>query len=287
MIKSKIFQITLIILLALICVLFPTLKLVGDVYYSFAVYGVLIFVIILILLLRINIKYKVIIIAVLFYIYRNNFFLTTKAFYNIIKQGYIHKVANRKDDTILRKVVYNIYSNLNLKLNFNKLPNYPSIFVCNYCSDRLENFACILIPKDIAILMRDTLIKISKLHLLIKWPIYVKAKDSYEETKIQVMEHINAGRSVFSYVSKTPRLGPTHIQNMRSGMFKIAKELNLPVTPIVIDSIDMKFGAIPYQNFNLEIGDSFYVDDINQAVINTKKFYTERMKFFQETKYTT
>ncbi len=285
MIKSQIFQIIIIIILALICVLFPTLKLVGDVYYSFAIYGVLILASILILFIRLNIKYKLIILAVLFYFYRNNFFLTTKAFYNIINQGYIHKVANRKDDTILRKVVRNMYSNLNLKLNFSKLPNYPSIFVCNYCSDRLENFACILIPKDIAILMRDTLIKISKLHLLIKWPIYVKAKDSYEETKNQVLDHINAGRSVFSYVSKTPRLGPTYIQNMRSGMFKIAKELNLPVTPIVIDAIDMKFGSIPYQNFNIEIGDSFYVDDVNEDVINTRKFYTERMKYFQETKY--
>ena len=278
-------QIVLIIILALICVLFPTLKLVSDVYYSFAVYGVLIITIFIILLLHINLKYKILIITILFFIYRNNFFITTKGFHNIIIQGYIHKVENRKDDTILRKVVRNMYSNLNLQLNFYKLPNYPSIFVCNYCTDRLENFACILIPKDIAILMRDTLIKISKLHLLIKWPIYVKAKDSYEETKNQVIDHINSGRSVFSYVSKTPRLGPTHIQNMRSGMFKIAKELNLPVTPIVIDYIDMKFGAIPYQNFNLEIGDSFYVYDIKEAVINTRKFYNERMKYFKETKY--
>ena len=133
--------------------------------------------------------------------------------------------------------------------------------------------------------MRDTLKNISKLHKLIKWPIYTKAKNSYENTKNEVCNNIKEGRSVFSYVTKTPRLGPTYIQNIRTGMFKLAKELNVPVTLITIDYIDSTFGMIHSQNFNIEIGDTFMVDDVNESVYIAKKFFKDKMCKFTSEKY--
>ena len=276
----------LIFLLCLILSIVPSIKTIGDVYYSFVVYVILISIILFIIMIRMNIKIKLVIISLIMLLYKNNFFLTTNTFISILKEGYINKLENRKDNFVLQKIVYNMYSkNLRLKTDFSKNPNIPSIFVCNYCNDRLENLACILIPKNIVILMRDTLKKISKLHKLVKWAIYIKEKNSYDNTKKEIEEHIKEGRSIFSYVTKTPRLGPIHIENIRTGMFKLAKELNIPVTPIVIDYIDTTFGIINGQNFHITIGDTFYVDDPIKSAYETKKYFKKMMNKFTKLKY--
>jgi hypothetical protein len=264
----------------------PIVKMIGDVYYTFAVYGLLLVTIFLTSMLKLSLKIKTIIISILVILYKKNIFLTTETFYTIIKEGYINSLNDRKDDKIFRDIVYKMFNtHLKLKLNFSKLPNKPTIFVCNYCSDRLENLACILIPKNLAILMRDTLKKISKLHRLIKWPIYTKAKNSYENTKNEISKNIKEGRSIFAYVTKTPRLGPTYIQDIRSGMFKLAKELNIPVTLMSIDYIDSKMGMIQSQNFHIEIGETFMVNDINESVHIAKKYFKNTLKKFSLNKY--
>jgi len=276
----------LYILLLVIFTLIPSMKNLGDVYYSFSIFFIIFFVILFILLLKINIKLKVFLIITIIVIYKNTIYLVGGTFSTIFSKGYIENVNNRKDDSVFRKIVHNLFNNtFNLKFNFKKLPDKPSIFVCNYCSDRLENIACILIPKDMGILMLHTLKNISKLNKLIKWPVYTYKKDSYEKTKKEVIKHIKEGRSIFSYVSKTPRMGPTKIQNMRSGMFRLAKELNIPITLVAIDYIDINFGIIPYQNFNIVIGDTLYVDDVKDSVIIAKNFFKKMMIKFEKTKY--
>ena len=277
----------LIIVLSFIIILFCTLKTIGDVYYSFAVSGLVILTIILLLLFKINIKLKVALITCLLILYRNNLYLTIRFFSILIKEGYINKVQNRLNNDKFRDIVYNMFSTcVNLKLDFSRLPSKPSIIVCNYCWDRLENITCILIPKDIVILMRDTLIKISKLDKLIKWAIYTKEKGSYEDTKRDILEHTKEGRFIFSYISKHPKLGVTHIQGVRSGMFNLAKELNIPITLMVIDYIDTdSFGRIRNQNFNILVGDTFKVDNVNESVYRAKKFFKTNLIKFQKDKY--
>jgi hypothetical protein len=274
------------ILLGTVASIIPSIKMFGDVYYTFAVYTIILFIIFLILLCDFNIKIKLAVIFSILILYRKNIYMTSGTFYTIIKEGYFNSLHNRKDDKVLRDAVYKIFNkNLKLKLDFSKLPDKPTIIVCNYCTDRLENLACILIPKDIAILMRDTLKKISKLHRLIKWPIYTKEKNSYENTKKEVCKNIKEGRSVFSYITKTPRLGPTYIQNIRTGMFKLAKELNVPVTLIAIDYIDSTIGMIKSQNFNIVVGDTYDIVDINDSVYRAKKFFKDMLCKFAAEKY--
>lgn len=274
------------ILLGSIASIIPSIKMFGDVYYTFAVYTIILFIILLLLLCDFNIKIKLAVIFSILILYRKNIYMTSGTFYTIIKEGYFNSLHDRKDDKVLRDAVYKIFNkNLKLKFDFSKLPDKPTIIVCNYCTDRLENLACILIPKDIAILMRDTLKKISKLHRLIKWPIYTKEKNSYENTKKEVYKNIKEGRSVFSYITKTPRLGPTYIQNIRTGMFKLAKELNVPVTLIAIDYIDSTIGMIKSQNFNIVVGDTYDVVDINDSVYRAKKFFKDMLCKFASEKY--
>lgn len=269
-----------ILLCILLCFL-PILKTIGDVYYSFVVYLFIFLFILIILLIKIDIKLKIILISILCYVYKRNLILTTKTFRAIIKEGYINNVDHREDNSKLRDIVYDMFKNqLNLKLDFSKLPDKPSIIVCNYCTDRLENLPCILIPKDICILMRDT-----PLHKVLKWPIYIYEKNSYDNTKKEIIEHVNKGRSIFSYVTKPPKLGTKYIQGLRSGMFRLAKELGIPITLMAIDYIDTNIGIIPYQNFNILIGDTFIVDDVKISMYKARKFFSRSMRKFINTKY--
>jgi hypothetical protein len=105
-----------------------------------------------------------------------------------------------------------------------------------------------------------------------------KAFITYFETIIlnlrdKITKHINHGRSVFAYITKYPLDIPNVIHTVRTGIFSIAKELDIPITLVAIDFIDTKFHNIQKQNFHLEIGDTFKVDNIQQAVYNSRKYY--------------
>ena len=80
-------------------------------------------------------------------------------------------------------------------------------------------------------------------------------------------------------------LRPEYISKLRSGMFSIAKELNVSVTPVCVDYIDTYFGAITNQNFRIRVGDTFMIDDTNISIQKTKKFFKETMKEFKKRKY--
>lgn len=276
----------LIIILCLIVIITPSLQLITDFYYSFCTFIVLIFTVLSILFLKINIKIKFIQIFIILFIFKNNLLIIGKTLMKVFDAAYINTLSTRTDDSKLRDIVNSIYSpTLKIKTNFKKLPSYPSIIVCNYCNDRLENLSCILIPKNMAIMMRDGLKKTTKLHKLVKWPIFTQEKNSYDNSKKEIVEHIKEGRSIFTYITKYPRNIPNYIPKIRSGMFSIAKELDLPITLVAIDYIDIKFNIIQDQNFYIEIGDTFKVDNVQDSMYKARKFYTEKMNKFIKQKY--
>ena len=110
-------------------------------------------------------------------------------------------------------------------------------------------------------------------------------EDNYETTKQEILHNIKSGRHVFAYVSKPPKLRPDYISSVRTGLFSIAKQLNIPITLVCIDYIDTYFGAITKQNFRIRIGDTFMVDDVSSNVFKVKKFFKETMNEFIRRKY--
>jgi len=276
----------LIILLSLIIVLIPSIKLISDFYYSFVLLAIILIVIMLILLIKIPFKLKILFIATILIIFKNNLLVNGKTILSIINAAYIKPLKTRTDDSKLRSIVeYSFDKVLILKKDFSKLPDKPTIFVCNYCNDRVENLACILIPKDIAIMMRDGLKKTAKLDKLVQWPIFTKEKNNYEHTKSEIVKHIKEGRSILSYITKYPRLRPNYIQSIRSGLFNISKELNIPITLVAIDYADINNGIMYKQNFNIVIGDTFNVENVSESIYKTKKFYKKTMTNFMKNKY--
>jgi hypothetical protein len=280
------FNEVLLLILSVIIVLIPSLKLFCSVSHTFATFVITSLLFLVILCLNIEIKIKVAILVCLFLFFKNTYLKIGKTLVEVYKLGYIDSVNNRKDDSNLREVVRYIYSpNLLLKINFKKLPTIPTIFVSNYCNDRLDNLSCVLIPKDIAILMRDGLKKTTKMHKLVKWPIFTKEKNNYENTKKEIVEHVSKGRSIFAYITKYPLDIPNVIHSVRSGMFSIAKELNIPITLIAFDFVDTQFHNIQKQNFHIEIGDTFKVDSVQDAIYKTRKFYNKTLTKFIKQKY--
>jgi hypothetical protein len=276
----------LLIILSLIIVLIPSLKLFCCFYYTFGSFVLITILFLIVLFLKIQFKIKIAILACLLLFFKNTLSTIGKTITEIYKLAYVDTLKNRNNDSKLRNVVKNIYTpTLILKTNFKKLPTIPTIFVSNYCNDRLENLSCILIPKDIAILMRDGLKKTTKLDKLVKWPIFTKEKNNYENTKTEITKHINHGRSIFAYITKYPLDIPNVIHTVRTGLFSIAKELDIPVTLVAIDFIDTQFHNIQKQNFHLEIGDTFKVDNIQQAVYKSRKYYKKTLTKFMQQKY--
>ena len=236
--------------------------------------------------INLNIKIKIVAILIILFFYYTNLRLFSFYIFIIIKYGYITKVDSRNDNTVLQELSYYIFNKtFRLCLDFEKMPCKPSLIVCNYCYDRLENFAAMLIPGNVVILIRDVVLKYTKLDKVLKWIIVVKKEDSYENTRKEIAKHINEGRSVLSYITKDPYFGPTDVRGIRSGIFKISKELNVPITPITLDYIDSNYGLIKYQNFTVKAGDTFFVEDIKDAMTTVKKFFKSSLTNFKKYKY--
>lgn len=276
----------LILIISLLIILMPSLKLICCFYYTFGLFSILLILFLIILVSKMKIKFKIILLVFLFTLFKNTYITVGKSIIELYKLIYLESVDNRTDDSNLRNIVKNIYSPiLVLKTDFKKLPNTPTIFLANYCNDRFENLSCILIPKDMAILMRDGLKKTTKMHKMIKWPIFTREKNNYNNTKDDILKHISEGRSIFAYITKYPLDIPNVINKVRTGMFSIAKELDIPITLVAIDFVDTKYFNIQRQNFHIEIGETFKVDTIQNAVYKTRTYYKKTLTKFIKKKY--
>lgn len=234
--------------------------------------------IISVLIYPVETPYKIGIIIMIFALYRRNISFCTSI-------GLMYKehydLFNRD---LLTKDITKIFStNFKLVHNFEKLPKHPTIFVCNYIHDRLENLACVLIPGKVAIMMVKPAMEMCRFNHIIS-PIIcrkLKGKD-FENIKTKIQEHINNGTSVFAYANHGIS-GTTG--RIRTGLFKIAKKLNITITQIAIDNISSVFNCIPYQRFEIKIGETFYVNDPNEDAMKTHRFFSKSYKRFQKKKF--
>lgn len=241
---------------------------------------------ILILFLPIPFLAKIGIISAIVLVYRKNLLVTGSLFIGLMDIANRFPVESRNNDNILRKFAEKFYNNhFRLIKKFTNLPSQASIIIANYCQDRMENLACMLLPCNISIMMRDGLKKSIKLNKFVKWPLYTKASGNYDDTKKQIKECINQGRSVFSYITRNSEISPTFIPAIRSGIFHIAKELGVMITPVAFDYIDMNGGIISKQNFRIEVGEPFYVENPETDMRRTKIFFTKKLIEFKEKKY--
>ena len=77
-----------------------------------------------------------------------------------------------------------------------------------------------------------------------------------------------------------------HIGRVRTGLFRIAQQLTVPITPLTIDYTDHTFGFIHSQNFQIRVSKSFYVSNPVLDSVKVRNIFKHNLSRFIKEKYT-
>lgn len=238
-------------------------------------------------------EFKILIPTLLLYIFRKNkyLFIILAYYYSRNLLFILHTIlifSNKIDKYNLgiKQNISIVFNNVfNFQPEFDNIPQCNTIFVVNYPKIYYESFALLLLPKNLTIAMQDNLLCKTFCENFLYKPVYRKKKygKSYKNVKLQIKQRLKENISVAALVSTED----TKLVRIRTGMFKIAKELNIPVTPVVVDTIDISTDCrLLKQNFKLYVGESFYVsDNVYNDTYRVRKLFKEKMEYFKNTKY--
>ena len=274
-----------IFLFSLLCVYIPSASMVRHIYYIPLIAILVVLFLLMICTSRLKNTIKVVISLCVLIIYKRPLLLTFKIVYFAIT---IIRSKESYPDSAVGNMCKDIFTSQGLKIrtNFRTLTSKPTIFIANYCRDRAENTACIMLPRKLAIMMQSGFSKINMSNIINK-PIYVNGhgKGNFDFIEKQVQEAHDEGNDIFVYINSPSYFN--YMNRYSSGIYHIAKKLNITITPLAIDYIDTKFGTIPDQKFYMETGDSFYVDDIKTAKYISRDFHKKAHAKFKIRKYKT
>lgn len=278
-------EMILLIILSYLVITTPYLHVGHSIYSQIVLSMAIILLIIVIFLSNLPISTRILVSICILLIYRKNF----SVLFNISIsscQTLNTPQKDRKDDSLLAKKIVNIYQRNGIKIvtNFERLPPHSTIILANYVNDRIENAFCILIPRKLSILMQSSFKKLNMDNIIHK-PVYVTGvgKGNTKYVSREVKKSIDEGNDFFSYINNPGYY--EYLSRPKKGMFVIAMEHNISVTPVTFDKIDTSFGYIGCQNYFIKVGDTFYVDNITTARNKTIRFYRESLKEFNKEKY--
>lgn len=175
----------------------------------------------------------------------------------------------------------------NLKHNFYQLPDHPTIFLASYPATPLEYMAPCLLPFPVCFLTSRRAEPL--LRRVYKKEEYLVFNDSKRNNYAHLREEIKnriGTMPMYVYVEdQSQRIHDFHVGNMRKGMFYIAKELGVTITPIAIDSVLLENGLIPAQKFEIRVGATQHVEDPLQAMLDVRQFLLRGKHDFKATKF--
>ena len=178
-----------------------------------------------------------------------------------------------------KQIGYDLFSCLGQKMkhNFHELPTKHSILVLNYPNDIFEYFANGMIPKKTCFVVSKS-VKIF-MNMIGKGnsSIYVdlSRKKNLKLVQSKVKEKIKS-YFILSYVESTKK-DKTGFGRIRKGMFVIAKNLNIPITPICIDKLTHTLGIPNEKVFNIIVGKTRHVKNVSQCVEDIESFYRNNL----------
>jgi len=206
--------------------------------------------------------------------------------YTIYKGYKYGKSSINTNNYITRILTTNLFNkNFNIIHNFDKIPEKPTIFLSNYVKDRVENLACMLLPVNLCLLIAESL---KPLENFIN-PIITRGDSKqYYIMKDKINDFHKKGFNIFVYIEKSnSSINDEKLGVIRNGIFAIAKDLNISITPIAFDRIVYdKYGILNRQNYQIRIGDTLKVDNINDSKYKTRRFLDSQIKYFNKTKFT-
>jgi hypothetical protein len=237
--------------------------------------------ILMIMISKLNIKIKIVVVYLIIGIYYKTLYLVTMIIFLSIRS----MQANKKSDKQLSEHVKKLYKTcgLNIVTNFDKFKSRPpTILLANYCRDRVENSSCILVPRKLAIMMQVGFKQVNMSEIINK-PIYVHGKGTFEDITNKIKNAHEEGNDIFVYINSPSYFD--YITRYKSGIFHIAKQLNISITPLSIDYINTNLGTIPTQNFCMKIGNPSFISNIYLSKYKIRKFHTKYQLKFQQVKF--
>lgn len=268
-----------------IIMIFPSYEGIRHWYYHVKICCLLAITVITIWISPIPFEYKVLTSASIIYMYYRSLRLIIGTISVCISSVKTPKLL-KHGDLHLRNMIREMYVNtgFHLKDNFDAFPDFPCILIANYCRSRAENPLSMLLPRRMGLLMQDGFEK-HNLHKIIDKAIYVRGhgKGNFQIIKDKVKESIDEGRDVFAYINSPSYYN--YIGKMKSGLFQIAIDYQIPILPVAFDIIDTVVGIVPNQNMCIKIGKSFIPRDIYSGKYNVRNFFNETLKEFKENKY--
>jgi hypothetical protein len=248
---------------------------------SFYIWVVLISLFISSFFVRPIIKYIIFAILVI-YGHNIQFFFD---FSSCIYKSFRYRKKNLENNYVTRILVTDLFNKFfRVSHNFEKIPKKSTIFISNYVKDRIENLACIMLPVNICPVMSTALTFLTKFIT----PVIIKGNSNqYDKMKEKINEMLSKGIYVFIYIEKIhSSITDNDFGVIRNGVFNIAKDLDTTITPIAFDRILYnKYAILVKQNYQICVGDTFKVDNVNDVKYKTRRFFRDKIKYFSKTKF--
>jgi hypothetical protein len=183
---------------------------------------------------------------------------------------------------------YILYNELNLKENFIDIPRKPTIFMCNYPATIIEYLFHTIVSDKLCLISGSFPKDINPLKRIFgNKNVISSGGKSFDKTKEIVKEKIKEGYSIFLYPERKykDRKNFYDISELRSGFFSIAKQLDITITPIVIDHIYDIYGIPENNYFQIKIGNTKYVNNIEESLNETFNFLKKELNNFKLKKF--
>lgn len=169
--------------------------------------------------------------------------------------------------------VYRYMGRIIFKQYFHRPPK-PTIYIANYPSDFTEYLLPGIFHPNLTFVILKGATKFAE-------PIFGKDRilsidldstNNFENTKDIIEKRIKKNYSIFSYVEKTyySRKNIYTLTEFRSGMFRIAQQLNIPITPVICEHIEYEYGFIGKNKPKIIILEPFYVIDIEKDIFQCR-----------------
>lgn len=166
-----------------------------------------------------------------------------------------------------------------LKHNLDKLPKTPTIIVANYPCNYVEYLAQGLFYDKMCLMLHKPAIAVLK-YIFGRKNLIGVSKGEFDKLQNVIDKKVKEGYSIFSYVEREyhTRKDDYSITDIRSGVFRIAKNLKIPITPVVIDHIEHINGIVENYTFNIIVDDTRLVENIEEETTRVSSFFKKNLK---------
>jgi len=167
----------------------------------------------------------------------------------------------------------------------NKLPDNPTIILCNYPSSYVEYLSNHLLNSKICILLYEKAV-IQTSIISYFYPkdaiLLIKKGNQFAETQKKVRDKLAEGYNVLVYPEKNffHRKSKYDITSLHSGIFNIAKNIDATITPIVFDHIDHNMGVVLNNNFKIYIDRTRKINNVDVEIDSVTTLFKRKLRFF-------